>query len=115
MIWKFFFISTVVVLLVACTIRGDRKDTEMTEIASEIYQNYLFEYGIDSELFFAHTVENCQAGIKKYKWITTSLDGLQIGVEVVVSKKRDRKPEMILIGDTDAWLPFVGSKNNKLK
>lgn len=104
-------ICAVLALLTGCTIPGDRTDTEMFEAANEVYQDYLFEYGIDSLLFQYQAIEARQDGTKSYKWIATSAKGGPVGVEVVVSKMKSKKAEMILIGDTDAWLPFVGSKN----
>ncbi|MEW5802482.1 MAG: hypothetical protein AB1847_10325 [bacterium] len=106
-------IGAVVVLLASCTIQGDRTDAEMFEAANEIYQDYLFEYGIDSALFSSPTIETRQNGIRSYKWIAIGSKGTTVGVEIIVKKMKGTKPEMILIGDTDAWLPFVGSKNKK--
>ncbi len=110
---KLIEISAVIVLLAGCTTQSDRSDKEMFEIANEMYQDYFFEYGIDSKLFAAPIIESRQNGLKSYKWIAMDFKRVPIGVEVVVPKKKSTKPEMILIGNTDAWLPFVGSKNKK--
>ena len=83
----------------------------MFEAARQVFSDYLFEYGIDPALFPTPTVTDRSNGDKSYKWITTGARGIPVGVEVTVKKRKSAKPEWMLIGDTDAWLPLVGSKN----
>ena len=78
--------------------------------AREVYEDYLSEYGIDRALFSSPTIETHKNGNRSYKWIARGSEGIPVGVEVIVAKIKGTKPEMILIGDTDAWLPLVGSK-----
>jgi hypothetical protein len=110
---KFIAVLATFAMLAGCTNQVDRTDEEMLEDATKIYQNYLSEYGIDSALFQSPIVESRQDGTKSYKWLAESSEGSKVGVEVVVSKIKNINAEMILIGDTDAWFPFVGSKNRK--
>lgn len=97
-------------LLVSCTIQEEQTDMEMYESANEVYRDYLFEYGIDSTLFSSPTIESRENGRKSYKWIAFGTEDEPVGVEVIVANKKGAKPEMILIGNTEAWFPFVGSK-----
>jgi hypothetical protein len=103
----------VVALLFGCTTNQYRTDAEMFATANEIYRDYLFEYGIDSDLFSSPITKELSNGNKSYKWVAMGASNLPIGVEVIVAKSKKTKPEMILIGNTDAWLPLVGSKNKR--
>lgn len=82
----------------------------MLESAKKVYQNYLFEYGIDSKLFSLPIVEDRQDGTRSYKWLAIGTEGNPAGVEVLVTKTKGTKPEWILIGTKDAWLPLVNTK-----
>ena len=110
---KLFIIVIIMELLAGCTIQQDRSDAEMLAAANEVYQDYLFEYGIDSALFSSPIVKTRPNGDKSYKWMAKGLGGTPVGVEVIVEKINNKKPEMILIGDTDVWLPLIGSKNKR--
>lgn len=101
-------------LLLSCAPQGERTDAEMLEIANEVYRNYLFEYGIDNELFLLSNMEVSQDGQKRYKWVAIDSRNGNVGVEVIVSKNKNIKPKMILIG-TDAWIPFLGSRDKKVE
>lgn len=85
----------------------------MFEAARQVFSDYLFEYGVDPALFSAPTVTDRTNGDKSYKWITKGARGIPVGVEVIVNKRKSAKPEWVLIGGTDAWLPLVGSKDKK--
>ena len=106
-------ISVIIFMFAGCIVAGERSDAEMSVSAYEVFNDYLFDYGISSELFSAPTIEARQGGLKSYKWIPIGSKGDAIGVEVIVSRLRSTKSEMILTGDTDAWLPFIGSKHKK--
>lgn len=109
----FYVVCAVIAIFSCCYFQGDRTDAEIFEVANEVYKDYLFEYGIDNALFSSFNMEARQDGQKRYKWIAIGSKGDMVGVEVIVSKKKNIKPEMILIGDTDAWIPFVGSKTKR--
>jgi hypothetical protein len=87
----------------------------MFDDSNEVYLDYLFEYGIDSTLFSPPVVRNLPNEDRSYKWIATGAHNVPVGVEVIVKRNNNVKPEIILIGDTDAWLPLVGSKKSKVK
>lgn len=95
--------------LVGCSGRDKRTDSEMVQAATAVYQDYLFEYGIDGKLFLPAT-ETLSDETKIYKWTAIGSASNLVGVSVTVTRMKNVKPEMTLIGSTDAWLPLVGSK-----
>jgi hypothetical protein len=103
----------IVALLVGCSSYQYRTDTEMFDAANEIFQDYLFAYGIDSTLFSSPIIKKLSNGEKNYKWVTMAENDIPLGVEVIVTKDKKTKPRMILIGKTSAWFQLVGSKNKK--
>lgn len=112
MVNKLIKIAVVIALLTSCTFQGDRTDWEMFQAANKVYQDYLFEYGIDSKLLSAPVVENCPNSKKSYKWLVLGMENVPVGVEVIVSKQKTQKPEMILMGDKE-WLSLIGSKRER--
>jgi hypothetical protein len=78
----------------------------MFDAACEVYNNYLVEYRIDSALFLSPTIKTLPNEDRSYKWIAKSAGSIA-GIEVIVTKTRGTKPEMILIGGMDAWRPLL--------
>ena len=101
--------SIIGLFFVGCAVRDKRTDAEMMQAATEVYQNYLLEYGIDGKLF-SPTTETLPNETKFYKWTAIGAASNLVGVSVAVTRIKNVKPEMTLIGNTDAWLPLVGSK-----
>ena len=103
-------------LLAGCGPRkGNNTEAEMFKAAYEMYQDYLFEYGIDSTLFMPAIIEVRQDSLRSYKWLAVIPNGDTVGVEVIAAKSRVIKPEMILTGNNDAWIFFLGTKDAKMK
>jgi hypothetical protein len=107
-------IFVAIIIAGGCTTQRSRSDKEMFDISNEVYQDYLFEYGIDSALFSSPVVRNQPNGSISYKWTAKGAHDVPVGIEVIVSRNKDTKPEMILIGHADDWFPLVGSKNKKI-
>jgi hypothetical protein len=107
---KLLIIGIIIELLAGCTVRTD---AEMLEAANKVYQDYLFEYGIDGSLFSQPIIITREGGAKSYKWLAIGSEDNPAGIEVVVPKMKGAKPEWFLIGNKDAWLPLIGSKNKR--
>ena len=113
---KYFFLICVLFnLLASCESQNNRTEEEMLKAAYKVYKDYLFEYGIDESLFLPPVIEIRQNGNKSYKWFAMRPESTPVGVEVVVSKMKEKKPEMILIGDFYAWLSFLNDQDMKNK
>lgn len=96
-----------VVLFAACGNNDVNSDRAMYKAAYNVFQDYVIEYRIDSTLFESPVIEDWQDSLKSYKWLSTNSEGDTLGVQVLVKKRHGLKPEMILIGDKDAWLTFL--------
>lgn len=110
---KFLIFCTIFALFCGCDTLIHRTDGEMFKAALKVYEDYLFEYGIDSALFGPPTTKTLQEGGRSYKWIAKGSEVRPVGIEVIVTRNKFTKPEMILIGDEDGWKPLVGSKNRR--
>ena len=106
---KLFIIVIIMELLAGC----DRSDVGMLAAANEVYQDFLFEYGIDGSLFSQPIIKTREDGSKSYKWLAKDSEDNPAGIEVVVPKMKGAKPEWFLIGNIDAWWPLIGSKNKR--
>jgi len=83
----------------------------MFKAADKVYEDYLFEYGIDGALFKPPATKTIQGGSRSYKWIANGSERKPVGIEVIVQRNKFTKPEMILIGNTDGWIPLLGTRN----
>ena len=110
---RFVVALAMVALLAGCETHKYRTEEQMLKAAHKVYEDYLFEYGIDSALFASPKIETLQNGNRSYTWIARGSDGIPVGIEVIVTRIKGTKPQMVLIGDADAWFPLVGSKNKK--
>ncbi len=80
--------------------------------ANGIFQDYIFEYAIDVDLFPVFCATKMD-GHNKYTWIVKGTEDDPLGIEVVVAKNKKIKPELVLIGELSRWKPYVGSKHRK--
>ncbi len=110
---KLFIICAIFAFFSGCSNLIYRTDEEMFKAAHKVYEDYLFEYGIDGALFMSPTTKTFQDGSRSYKWIARGSESRPVGIEVIVTKNKFTKPEMILIGDADGWIPLVGSKKRR--
>ena len=85
-------------------------DEEMFKAANKVFEDYLFEYRIDSALFGSPVTKTLQEGNTSYKWIVKGSERKPVGIEVVVTINKFTKPQMILIGNTDDWVPLLGTR-----
>jgi len=110
---KFFVLCTIFTVFSGCNTLIHRTDEEMFKAAHKVYEDYLFEYGIDSALFESPITKTLEGGSRSYKWIARGSENKPVGIEVIVTRSKLTKPEMVLIGDADSWRPLVGSKKRR--
>ncbi len=106
-------ICAVIIFLLGCNNKENSPDAEMFNTANKVYQDYLFEYGIDSKIFSLPIIETQLDGTKSFKWIAIDSKKNVVSVEVLVVKTNDTKPELILTGNNDAWLHLMNTKERK--
>jgi len=107
---KFLVFYATLVLLTGSDTLIHRTDEEMFKAAHEVYEDFLFEYRINSTLLGSPTIKTLQGGSRSYTWIARGGKGTPAGIEVIVTRNKFTKPEMILIGNRDDWVPLLGSK-----
>lgn len=107
---KLAIVLVLAVLFIGCAPQGDRTDEEMFQAASDIYENYVFEYRIDKNIFSKPISKTLPSGGSSYAWIIIGTEKDPLGIEVLVPKPKKLEPEMVLIGDVERWYPFVNSK-----
>lgn len=105
---KIIFISTLIFFL-GCTSQKERTDTEMFELAEELFKDYLFELRVDNKLFALPIIEEKQSGTKSYRWLTAKSVTSPIGVELHIPRQKKMDPEWIQIGSFDDWRPLMGT------
>ena len=106
-------LCTILTFLYGCGTLIHRTDEEMFKAAQKVYEDYLFEYGIDGTLFESPTSKTLGGDNRSYKWIARGTERKPVGIEVIVTRNKLTRPEMILIGDADGWRPLVGSKKRR--
>ena len=107
---KFFVLFVIFAFFPGCDALIHRTDEEMFKAANKVFEDYLFEYRNDSALFGSPITKTLPEGNRSYKWIVKGSERKPVGIEVVVTINKFTKPEMILIGNTDDWVPLLGTK-----
>lgn len=104
MLWCFF--------LSACLKQGEYTEEEMESIATQEFEDFLFELAIDPRYFEGpHKEERNNGRAIAFIWLSTTLDGKEIGLESVIYRNPSVESEGGLIGDLDYWDPYIGSKH----
>lgn len=93
-----------------CTSQQDRTNAEMFKLADEAFFDYIWELAIDQSRFAEPIIEAHPNGIKSYKWLAIGSENNPVGVELYVAKSKKIEPELIQIGDFEAWRPFMGTR-----
>lgn len=116
--FELLFIVTGVVFIIGCifsTFEDYRSDEEMSVVANEAFDDYLFELAIDRSLFSIVETNITQNGIKYFKWLANDSLGHKVSVEITVSRERNVEPGWTITGSVDDWDSFVGTKHKRME
>ncbi len=93
--------------------KGYNTDKEMYDIACGMYQEHLFEFGIDSTLFMPVVIKDLDDSTKVYRWAAVTPNGDTTGFDVKVARSREIEPEFTLFGPAKAAMALPGTERSK--